>query len=167
MFQLQPRFATSHATWWGLRRSCANVAVECLPQLHCWQPVNFHRKAFISALNHTDLDPIYFCEAWTATEPTAQPVQLKLHSFLQVITACPAGPDDADAKLLDAKARAVSAKGLFVQRVHCWQATPSSLSKGDTVQMLCDVNAPWQGRISIPSGAGERGKSSIHLCSIL
>lgn len=67
-------------------------------------------KAFISALNHTDLDPIYFCE---------------------VITACPAGPDDADAKVLKA------------------EASPSSVSKGDTVQLLCDLN------VTKASGVGE------------
>mmetsp|Transcript_3060 Transcript_3060/g.3484 ORF Transcript_3060/g.3484 Transcript_3060/m.3484 type:complete len:228 (+) Transcript_3060:62-745(+) len=67
-------------------------------------------KAFVSALNHTDLDPIYFCE---------------------VLTACPAGPDDADAKLLKA------------------EATPSSLSKGDKVQLLCDLN------VTKASGVGE------------
>lgn len=67
-------------------------------------------KAFIEALKHTDLDPIYFCE---------------------VITACPAGPDDANATLLSAK------------------ATPSSVSKGDKVQMNCDVN------VTKASGVGE------------
>eukprot|EP00913_Durusdinium_trenchii_P025895 g24300.t1 len=61
-------------------------------------------KAFMAALNHTDLDPIYFCE---------------------MITACEAGPDNASVHLVDAK------------------ATPTAVSKGDTVQMLCDINAPW------------------------
>lgn len=40
-------------------------------------------KAFMNALNHTDLDPIYFCE--------------ELH-------ACPAGPDDAVATITGLKA---------------------------------------------------------------
>mmetsp|Transcript_78859 Transcript_78859/g.189278 ORF Transcript_78859/g.189278 Transcript_78859/m.189278 type:complete len:245 (+) Transcript_78859:57-791(+) len=67
-------------------------------------------KEFVKALNHTDLDPIYLCE---------------------IIKACPAGPDDADASILDVK------------------ATPTSVAKGDTVQMMCDV------KVAKASGVGE------------
>lgn len=48
-------------------------------------------KAFITALNHTDLDPIYFCE---------------------ILDACAAGPDDAAVELLSVTAQPPSiAKG--------------------------------------------------------
>merc|ERR1719440_459049 len=48
-------------------------------------------KAFVRALNHTDLDPIYFCE---------------------LLHACPAGPDDAAIKIVSVAAQPTSiAKG--------------------------------------------------------
>ncbi|CAE6964543.1 ctnA [Symbiodinium sp. KB8] len=58
-------------------------------------------KEFVDILNHTDLDPIYFCE---------------------LLKYCHAGPDDASARILDIK------------------ASPSTISKGETVQLLADVN---------------------------
>ncbi|CAE7402785.1 ctnB, partial [Symbiodinium pilosum] len=58
-------------------------------------------KEFVHILNHTDLDPIYLCE---------------------LLMMCHAGPDDAAANILDAK------------------ASPAAISKGDTVQLLADIN---------------------------
>ena len=58
-------------------------------------------KEFVDILNHTDLDPIYFCE---------------------LLTLCHAGPDDASARIMDI------------------QASPSTISKGETVKLLADVN---------------------------
>eukprot|EP00439_Symbiodinium_sp_Y106_P057652 s428_g8.t1 len=50
---------------------------------------------FVDILNHTDLDPIYFCE---------------------LLTLCHAGPDDASARILDIKAApATISKGDTVQ----------------------------------------------------
>lgn len=78
----------------------------------CWQ-------AFIEALKHTDLDPIYFCEAgvdlgiswinassckvYNRWAPNIRDT-FRFRPNGQVITACPAGPDDANATLLSAKA---------------------------------------------------------------
>ncbi|CAE7306806.1 ctnA [Symbiodinium sp. KB8] len=58
-------------------------------------------KEFVDILNHTDLDPIYFCE---------------------LLTLCHAGPDDASARIMDI------------------QASPSTISKGETVKLLADIN---------------------------
>jgi len=58
-------------------------------------------KAFIKALNHTDLDPFYFCET---------------------VQACPKPPDTADAQIVGVK------------------AMPSSIEKGDSIQLECDMS---------------------------
>ncbi|CAL1126146.1 unnamed protein product [Cladocopium goreaui] len=86
----------------GEDRVACPDSIQTLPSIPAAEAAHV-REAFISALNHTDL----------------------------VITACPAGPDDADAKVLKA------------------EASPSSVSKGDTVQLLCDLN------VTKASGVGE------------
>lgn len=58
-------------------------------------------RAFVEALNHTDLDPIYFCE---------------------VVGACPPGPQDASASIVNVS------------------AMPTSVAKGSTVRLDCDVD---------------------------
>lgn len=69
-------------------------------------------KAFTKALNHTDLDPIYFCE---------------------ILDACPAGRDDAALQILSVVAQ------------------PTSIAKGDTVELSVQVN------VTNASGVGEFG----------
>lgn len=89
-------------------------------------------KTFIKALNHTDLDPIYFCE---------------------LLHACPAGPDDAALTLLSVSAQPASiAKGDTIELSLLVNTSRASGVGEFGISVEGPVTQPVAQRFLLPSG---------------
>lgn len=89
-------------------------------------------KAFIKALNHTDLDPIYFCE---------------------ILHACPAAPDDAAMTIMSVSAQPTSvAKGDTIELSVLVNVTNASGVGEFGVSVDGPVTQPVSQRFLLPNG---------------